>query len=587
VSVPSLPTNDIVLPRVSLTEGQANLVRDKDGRVNWQLRTKDETPSKRSVTVQALALNDASLSYSDAIQDIEVEATGVSRVEGPYATRITFNGTWRKNPFGGTADIGNVLALRETSEPFPMRLALRAGNTTVNAEGEVADIRSLRNVNAQVAVAGPSLSTLYPTLPVVLPETPPYRINGRLTRDGNTYSYNNFSGTIGSTDLAGDARFELREPRPLLTMTLKSRSLALADLGLLVGLERRQRAGAAATEKPAAKLPTGKVFPQQDFDVKRLNAMDADVRLSAATLKIPDQVPLEDFTTHLKLSEGVLVLDPLNFGFAGGDLVSTITLDARSNPIAAKASIDLRRVRLGELFPTVDNVKNTSTGALGAQIRLTGRGNSVADMLATADGSINFGMAGGRVSELGVWLVNLHGGELIPLLFGGDRPTQIRCGAAAFDVEDGLATMQLFVFDTDESRINGSGTINLGPERFDITLDPRPKKAGILSLRGPVRIYGTFRDADFQVTGQTIGRGIGAVALGLVNPLLALIPLIETGPGQSANCQEVLSNVSGAVRQSGKKVTDAPAREEPAPIVNVPTKRDGPPAPIVNVPPKK
>ena len=235
------------------------------------------------------------------------------------------------------------------------------------------------------------------------------------------------------------------------------------------------------------------------------------------------------------------MLDPLDFGFAGGDIVATITLDARSNPIAAKAALDLRRVRLGQLFPTLETLKNTSTGSLGAQIRLTGRGNSVADMLATSNGTITAGMAGGRVSELGVWLVNLHGGESIRLLFGGDRPTQIRCGAVGIDVKNGLGTVQLFVLDTDESRIDGSGGINLGTEQFDITLDPRPKRPGILSLRGPVHISGTFRNADFRVSGQTIGRGVSAVALGVVNPLLALIPLIETGPGQNADCQAVLS----------------------------------------------
>lgn len=598
VSLPSLFTDQIVLPFVGLTNGQVNLVREKDGRANWQLRKKEnEEPSTRTVSVRSLALNDASLSYRDAVQNIELEATGESRADGAYATRITFNGRWRGNPFAGTADTGNVLSLRETSEPFPIRLALRAGQTAINAEGQVADLQSLRNIDAQVAVSGPSLSTLYPTLPVALPDTPAYRITGRLTRDGDVYAYNGFKGTIGNTDLAGDARFELRRPRPQLTMTLNSRSLDLADLGPLIGLPRRQGTAAttpAAKSKPTpAVLPSGKVFPDNDFNLEKLNAMNADVRLSAATLKIPEQVPLENFQTHLKLNDGVLVLDPLNFGMAGGNLVSTITLDARSNPIAAKASIDLRRVRLGRLFPTVDTVKNTSTGSLGAQIRLAGRGNSIADMLDTANGTINAGMAGGRVSELSVWLVNLFGGQLIPLLFGGDRPTQIRCGAVSFGVQDGIGTMGLFVFDTDESRINGSGTVRLGDERFDITLEPRPKKAGILSLRGPVRIYGTFRNADFGVSGQTLGRGIGAVALGLVNPLLALIPLIETGPGQDADCREVLSNVSGAVKQSGKKVSDAPAgaepseRDTPAPIVEVPPKRDGRPAPIVNVLPKK
>ena len=598
VSVPSLFTDEVVLPYLGLTEGQLNLVRDKDGRANWKLRESDQ-PSTRTFEVKSLALNNASLLVRDAVQNIEVNASGVNRVDGPYQARVTFSGRWRGNPFEGTADTGNVLALRESSEPFPVRLSVRAGRTSISAEGEMGDFRNLSRIDAKVSVSGPSLAALYPTFPLVLPDTPPYRVTGRLVREGNVYSYTGFSGVIGNTDLAGDGRYERRQPKPLLTATLKSRSLDLADLGPLVGL--RSRSGAAAappvakgTPTPAkatpAKLPPGKVFPDNDFNLERLNAMDADVRLNAAALKIPEQIPLEDFYAHLKLNNGVLVLDPMNFGMAGGDLVSTITLDARNNPIAAKASVDLRRVRLGELFPTLETAKNTSSGSVGGQIRLAGRGNSVSDMLATSDGSINVGMAGGRVSELGVWLVNLHGGELLPLLFGGDRPTQIRCGAAAFAVDDGVATLGLFVFDTDESNIGGSGTVNLGAETLDITLVPQSKKAGVLSLRGPVHIRGTFRDVDIGLSSQTIGRGASAIALGLLNPLLALIPLIETGPGQNADCQAVLASVSGAIKQSGKKVGDAPTAEQsaasPAPIVDT-RKRSGPPAPIVDVPAKK
>ncbi|MEO8186220.1 MAG: AsmA family protein [Burkholderiaceae bacterium] len=598
VSVPSLFTKKIALPHVRLTGGEVSLVRDKDGRANWQLRKSDQ-PSTRTVDVQSLALIDASLLYRDAIQNIDVQARGESRVDGPYEQRMTFGGKWRGNPFEGTADIGNVLSLRDLKEPFPLRLALRFARTSINAEGQVADIRNLSHIDAKVSISGPSLGALYPTLPLALPDTPPYRATGRLVREGDVYTYTGFTSVVGNTDIAGDARYERRKPRPLLTATLKSRSLDLADLGPLVGLPPRTSAStppvapkATPTSAKAApaKLPTGKVFPDGDFNVQKLNAMEADVQLTAATLKIPEQIPFENFSTHMKLNNGLLVLDPLNFGVAGGNLVSTITLDARSNPIAAKASVDLRRVRLGQLFPTIDTIKNTSTGSVGAQIRLAGRGNSIADMMATADGTMNFGMAGGRVSELGVWLVNLQGGQLIALLFGGDRPTQIRCGAAAFTVDDGLATLGLFVFDTEESNITGTGTANFGEEKFDMTLEPRPKKAGILSLRGPVHLYGTFRQANFGVSGETVGRGLSAVGLGLLNPLLALIPLIETGPGQNADCQAVLATVSGAVKQSGKKVGDAPTAEEkassPAPIVDMQKKRTGPPAPIVDVPAK-
>ena len=260
--------------------------------------------------------------------------------------------------------------------------------------------------------------------------------------------------------------------------------------------------------------------------------MDADVQLTAATLKIPEQIPLENFSTHVKLNSGLLVLDPLNFGMAGGNLVSTITLDARSNPIAAKASIDLRRVRLGQLFPTIDTIKNTSTGSVGAQIRLAGRGNSIADMMATSDGTMNFGMAGGRVSELGVWLVNLHGGELLPLLFGGDRPTQIRCGAAAFTVDDGLATLGLFVFDTDESNIGGSGHGQLA--RREVRHHARaasPRRRAF--CRCAVRCIFTARSAksNFGVSGQTVGRGLSAVALGPRESVAGIDSVDRNRPG--------------------------------------------------------
>jgi AsmA protein len=254
-------------------------------------------------------------------------------------------------------------------------------------------------------------------------------------------------------------------------------------------------------------------------------------------------------------------------------------------------------VRLKELFPTLDKLKE-SGGALGAQVRLRGRGNSVASMLASANGSIAAGMAGGKVSELAVWLVNLNGGELIPLLFGGDRPTPVRCAAAALDVKGGIATIGTFVFDTDESRIDGSGSIDFRNERVDILLRPEAKKPGLLSIRGPVHIQGPFRDVHFAVAPQSIARGLGAIALGIVNPLLALLPLVETGPGEDANCRAVLEPVKGAVRQSGKSEKDAPAKgEKPAKGADessaaarsgstVGLEREKP-APIVEVDPKK
>ena len=41
--------------------------------------------------------------------------------------------------------------------------------------------------------------------------------------------------------------------------------------------------------------------------------------------------------------------------------------------------------------------------------------------------------------------------------------------------------------------------------------------------------------------GPLAGRGLTALALGAINPLLALAATIETGPGENADCSGVLA----------------------------------------------
>ena len=52
------------------------------------------------------------------------------------------------------------------------------------------------------------------------------------------------------------------------------------------------------------------------------------------------------------------------------------------NPISTQAEIDLRNVKLQQLLPD-SKMMRASAGTVGAQIRLTGKGNTVAGMLAT------------------------------------------------------------------------------------------------------------------------------------------------------------------------------------------------------------
>jgi uncharacterized protein involved in outer membrane biogenesis len=308
----------------------------------------------------------------------------------------------------------------------------------------------------------------------------------------------------------------------------------------------------AQAEKPAPKAakPKAKAAPKGDrklpsepLDVERMHRVDADVVLNAKQLRRPEALPLDNFATHLKLTGGVLALEPLRFSMAGGAIDSTLKLDARKSPIQANATVRLKNAALSRLFPKIEQMKD-STGVVGASLELAGRGESVAEMLATSSGQLGVAMSGGSMSNLLVELLGLDGGEALKFLAGGDRKTDVRCAAASFAVKDGVATSQSMVFDTDDTNISGSGIVNLREETLDFTLKPEPKDKSILVVRAPVRLHGPFADIDVSVDKTKIATRIGAsVLLGAINPLAALIPLIETGPGKDADCAKLLSSV--------------------------------------------
>ena len=66
-----------------------------------------------------------------------------------------------------------------------------------------------------------------------------------------------------------------------------------------------------------------------------------------------------------------------------------------------------------------------------------------------------------------------------------------------------------------------------------------PRTTSLVALRSPIYIRGTFDAPKATLdTASILARSAGAVALGLLNPVLALIPLVEKGPGRDQGCAQ-------------------------------------------------
>jgi uncharacterized protein involved in outer membrane biogenesis len=155
-------------------------------------------------------------------------------------------------------------------------------------------------------------------------------------------------------------------------------------------------------------------------------------------------------------------------------------------------------------------------------------------------------MAGrGQFGNLLPVFATLVGGDIIKFLLRGDRNVELRCAALAFDVNKGLMTGRTLMLDTTNAVFTATGQANLATEGLDFVVYPEPKSKSILSVRTPPVVSGTFGAPRGGLKVVPLAqRGLAALALGAVNPLLALAATVESGPGEDSDCKSVLGQAN-------------------------------------------
>ncbi len=548
----------VVLPRIALTEPQMGLQIEPDGRRTWAL-SRDTADAGAIPDIGALLVDRGTVKYMALAQGAYVSAEFSLAQESDEQLPLTYKagGKWKNEAFTVSGRTGGVLTLSKHVEAaFPIEVNAAVGRTRLTAKGSIDHLAELGGLDATFELQGSNLEELYKLLGVVLPSTPPYKLRGKLSRHGKLWAASQIQGVLGSSDLSGDLSFDQSAAVPLLTGKVQSKRLDFEDLGPMVGMSPQAAPVAKAAPVPgqvvasAADRPdrsaasSRKVLPVASLDVARLKAMNADVTYSAADIRHVQALPLDKGSVHVKLNAGVLQLEPVSLGVAGGTVAGSIRIDANVAPAALTTRLDVRAVQLNQLFPAVETTKS-SFGKISGQFDLKGRGNSAAQMLGSASGDVAVLMGKGQISNMLMEFMGLDGGEVIKFLLRGDVNVELRCAAAAFDVKDGVMSSRTIVLDTADTVITGQGQVNLARETLDIVLQPAPKDRSILSLRSPLKIGGTFASPSAGPDKTALaGRAGMALALGLVNPLLALAATVETGPGQDADCQGVLAQAA-------------------------------------------
>lgn len=531
------------IPAIWLTAPVVNLETGAHGG-NWVFDK--QSKSRADVQFRSLWVDGGHFEFLDPPKrtDISIAVQSeASKDGGPPPFNAKGSGHWQGAAFTLQGRAESPLALKSRDNPYHVDVHAAAGRTRAHARGTLLDPLRLSDFDLQLALSGANLDDLYPLLGIALPPTPPYSLDGRLTRDidghRTSWHYDRFKGRVGDSDLAGDATFVTGGKRPFLKGRFVSHRLDFDDLAGFIGGAPQAGGGESTNpelaEKAARNAARTRVFPDEPYNLQKLRAMDADVTLRATRINAPS-LPLDDMDAHLKLDNGLLRLDPLNFGVAGGDIRSTVRMDARESPIRTNARISARGLNLGRLMPKAELVKQ-AIGRVGGEATLAGSGNSIAAILGSSDGSVALGMGRGQISNLVMELAGLDVQESLKFLITGDKRIPIRCAFGDFGVSNGIMNSRALAFDTTDTIIVGEGQISLRDETLNLKLRPRPKDRSLFSFRSPLYITGTFKQPAFHPDMKRVGlRAALALVLGHIAPPAALLATLELGPGKDANC---------------------------------------------------
>ncbi|HZZ30763.1 MAG TPA: AsmA family protein [Phenylobacterium sp.] len=527
---------------------RAALYRDGEGRATWDFSdgAKPDEPL-RLPPIRQFVIDAGQLDFRDDERKLSFTGTIDAKEQLGAANRgfqMIGKGELNAQPFNLQVTGGPLLNI-DRDKPYPFDADIRAGQNVVTARGAVPKPFDLAQFYMDVTGRGPDLSQLYGLTGIPLPNSPPYNLRARLSRDGHLWKLDGLGGKVGSSDLSGSLSVKTGGKRPFLTADLHSRSLDFPDLGALFGGARKVGKVASPTQVAVAQTmrAEAKIFPDATLNFDRIRALDADVTFKAASIT-DAPLPLRSGSARIRLTAGVLRAEPLDLDLPQGHVTGFVQLDARKTDAVTDLDLRLVNARLENLLPVKFEGAPPLTGAVAGRARLHGTGDSVHDAMADADGEVMFVAPGGEIRQSLAELAGVDVVKGLGLLFAKDKTTtSLRCGILHFNAKGGVLSADRLILDTDPVLIEGGGAINLDTEHLQFRVQGHPKKFQFLRLMAPINVSGPMLAPKLGVDkSRAIAQGGAALALGaLLSPVAILLPFVDAGLARDANCASLMA----------------------------------------------
>ncbi|MBI2001637.1 MAG: AsmA family protein [candidate division NC10 bacterium] len=207
---------DVRIKHLVLVQPDILLETDAKGNGNWSLGDAAAPPappaSKPSETraglvaiaVEKVRIEKGTLTYRDgrtkratrlALDRLDLRAKDVT---SPLT--IDFAGAYAGKPFTLAGTVGPLSELQAPSPPYPVRLALKAGGTAIEAEGTIAKPMEAAGLDLKVSAKGEDVAEVAKLAGKAIPAVGPFAMTARVTGTAQALSLAGIDASVGKAE---------------------------------------------------------------------------------------------------------------------------------------------------------------------------------------------------------------------------------------------------------------------------------------------------------------------------------------------------------------------------------------------------